>query len=113
MAKDRPTLASFHAMITGIVQGVYFRAFVEQHAQALGLTGYVRNVTHSGGVEVEAEGEKAKLEQLIKHLHEGPRAARVDKVDVRWGTYWAIPRLHHHPLAQPCRQCYTAHLRDV
>jgi acylphosphatase len=87
MVKEDPMLASFHAMITGTVQGVYFRAFVEQHAQALSLTGYVRNVTHSGGVEVEAEGEKAKLEQLIEQLYQGPRAARVDKVDVRWGAY--------------------------
>jgi acylphosphatase len=87
MLKEDPTLASFHAMVTGLVQGVYYRAFAEQHAQALGLTGYVRNVTYSGAVEVEAEGEKAKLEQLIKYLHQGPRAARVDKVDVRWGAY--------------------------
>ena len=87
MVNEEPTLASFHAIITGIVQGVYFRAFVEQHAQALRLTGYVRNVTHSGDVEVEVEGEKGKLEQLIEHLHEGPRAATVDKVDVQWGAY--------------------------
>lgn len=87
MPKEDPTLASFHAVVTGLVQGVYFRAFVEQHAQALGLTGYVRNVARSDGVEVEAEGERAKLEQLIKYLHQGPRAARVDKVDVRWGAY--------------------------
>jgi acylphosphatase len=87
MVNKDATPASFHAIITGIVQGVYFRAFVEQHAQALCLTGYVRNVTHSGDVEVEAEGEKAKLEQLIKHLCEGPRAATVEKVDVQWGAY--------------------------
>lgn len=87
MVKEDPSLASFHAMITGIVQGVYFRAFVEHHAQALGLTGYVRNVTHSGAVEVEAEGEKARLERLLEHLHQGPRAAKVDRVDVWWGIY--------------------------
>lgn len=87
MTKEDSTLTSFHAMVSGAVQGVYFRAFVEHHAQALGLTGYVRNITHSGGVEIEAEGERAKLEQLVKYLHQGPRAARVDKVDVRWGTY--------------------------
>ncbi len=87
MVKERPNLASFHAMITGIVQGVYFRAYVEHHAQALGLTGYVRNVTHSGAVEVEAEGEKASLDQLIQHLHQGPRAARVEKVSVQWTPY--------------------------
>ena len=87
MVKQDPTLASFHAVVTGLVQGVYFRAFVKEHAQALGLKGYVRNVARSSGVEVEAEGEKAKLEELVKHLHHGPRAARVDKVDVRWGAY--------------------------
>ena len=87
MVKEDSNLASFHAMITGTVQGVYFRAFVEHHAQALSLTGYVRNVTHSGAVEVEAEGEKAGLERLLQHLHQGPRAAKVDRVDVRWGIY--------------------------
>ena len=87
MVTEHPALASLHATVTGIVQGVYFRAFVEDHARALGLTGYVRNVARSGGVEVEAEGDKAKLEQLIRCLHQGPRAAKVDNVDVRWGTY--------------------------
>jgi acylphosphatase len=87
MVKEDSNLASFHATIAGIVQGVYFRAFVEHHAQALGLTGYVRNVTQSGGVEVEAEGEKAHLEKLIEYLHQGPRAARVERVDVRWGSH--------------------------
>jgi acylphosphatase len=38
-------------------------------------------------VEVEAEGEKANLEQLIQHLHQGPRAAMVEKVDVQWMPY--------------------------
>ena len=87
MAKVDSSLASFHAMVTGIVQGVYFRVFVEHHAQALGLTGYVRNVAHSGAVEVEAEGEKARLERLLEFLHQGPRAAKVDNVDVLWGVY--------------------------
>ncbi len=87
MIQDGPKLASFHAIVTGLVQGVYFRAFVEQRAQTLRLTGYVRNVTQSGGVEVEAEGEKAKLEELIKYLHQGPRASRVENVDVQWGVY--------------------------
>jgi acylphosphatase len=87
MVKEDSALASFHATVTGIVQGVYFRAFVEDHAQGLGLTGYVRNVTQSGAVEVEAEGEKAGLERLLGHLHQGPRAAKVAKVDVQWGTY--------------------------
>jgi acylphosphatase len=87
MSKEDPTLASFHALVTGNVQGVYFRAFVESHAQALGLRGYVRNVIESGAVEVEAEGDKVRLDQLVRHLYQGPRAAQVEKVDVRWGAY--------------------------
>ena len=87
MGKEDSTLASFHALVTGVVQGVYFRSFVEEHAQSLGLTGYVRNVARSGGVEVEAEGDRAKLEQLIRCLHRGPQTARVDSVEVRWGAH--------------------------
>ena len=87
MRREDPSLASLHAVVTGIVQGVYFRAFVQRHAQALGLTGYVRNVAQSGAVELEAEGERDSLQQLVYHLHQGPRAAIVDKVDIRWGAY--------------------------
>jgi acylphosphatase len=87
MAKPDSTLASFHAQVTGLVQGVYFRAFVEHHAQALGLTGYVRNIVHSGAVEVEAEGEKTKLERLLEYLQQGPQAARVERVDTQWGNH--------------------------
>ncbi len=84
MARQDHALASLHATVTGRVHGVYFRAFVEEHARDLGLTGYVRNVP--GAVEVEAEGDRAKLEKLVEHLHRGPRAARVDGVTVRWGA---------------------------
>ncbi|MDM8000914.1 MAG: acylphosphatase [Dehalococcoidia bacterium] len=87
MVEPKEPLASLHAVITGTVQGVYFRAFVQDHARALNLTGYVRNVTHSGAVEVQAEGAKADLERLLALLHRGPRAARVENVDVRWGPH--------------------------
>ena len=52
---------------------------------ALGLTGYVRNLVQSRAVEVEAEGERSELEELLKRLHEGPRRANVEKVEVTWG----------------------------
>ncbi len=84
-ARRDPGLASLQATVTGRVHGVYFRAFVEQQARSLGLTGYVKNVP--GAVEVEAEGDRAKLEQLVDSLHQGPRMARVEKVTVRWGKY--------------------------
>jgi acylphosphatase len=80
-------LVSLHAVVGGLVQGVYFRAFVRHHATALGLTGYVRNLSHTAAVEVKAEGERSRLEELLKHLHRGPVDARVERVEVEWGEY--------------------------
>lgn len=79
-------LASFLATVHGRVQGVFFRDFVQLHAEALGLTGYVRNLP-GRMVEVRAEGEKEKLLQLLRYLELGPPRARVDKVDVNWSEY--------------------------
>ena len=81
-----PDLAAVHAMVSGRVQGVFFRAFVSQRATELGLNGYVRNVP-GGGVEVRAEGERKKLEELIDHLKEGPSHAQVEKVITNWSEY--------------------------
>jgi acylphosphatase len=80
-------LASVHVTIYGYVQGVFFRAFVSEHAAMLGLTGYVRNLPQGDAVEVRAEGEKEKLEELITYLKVGPPAARVDKVVTNWSKY--------------------------
>ena len=79
-------LASIQATAYGHVQGVLFRAFVFEHASALGLTGYVRNLP-SGFVETCAEGERKKLEKLISYLKEGPPGARVDKVITSWAKF--------------------------
>ncbi|MFW6125587.1 MAG: acylphosphatase [Chloroflexota bacterium] len=76
-----------HAVVHGLVQGVNFRSFVLRHARALGLTGYVRNVLADGTVEVVAEGERDRLEQLLGYLQTGPRAARVTGVDADWSDY--------------------------
>jgi acylphosphatase len=79
-------LASLQATVYGYVQGVFFRAFVLRQASELGLTGYVRN-SPGGTVEVVAEGERKKLEELVSHLKVGPPAARVEKVVTRWSEY--------------------------
>ena len=80
-------LASVHATVYGRVQGVFFRAFVFDNATELGLTGYVRNLHGRGAVEVQAEGERSKLEKLIDQLKVGPPAARVEKVITNWSDY--------------------------
>jgi len=76
--------ASLHAVVSGVVQGVCYRAFVVREATELGLRGVVRNLP-DGRVEVEAEGERRKLEQLITRLHKGPPDAQVTEVATEWG----------------------------
>ncbi len=72
------------AIVTGIVQGVGFRYFTVYQAQRIGgITGYVRNLP-SGDVEVVAEGEREKLEQLLAQVRKGPRGAHVTNVEVFW-----------------------------
>src|SRR6185312_15144152 len=77
---------SLHAFVRGRVQGVGFRAFVIYNAQALGLTGFARNLGDELTVEVVAEGPRDSLEALLTALHAGPRASKVERVDVNWGT---------------------------
>ena len=79
--------ACLHALVYGVVQGVNFRFFVLRHARDLGLTGYVRNLYQEEVVEVKAEGRREQLERLLRHLEEGPRGARVERVDANWSEY--------------------------
>ena len=80
-------LASLQAIVYGHVQGVYFRDFTSRHAAELGLSGYVRNLHDWKSVEVQAEGERDKLEKLIGYLKVGPPAAKVEKVVTNWLEY--------------------------
>lgn len=80
MSPEKPIQAR-RFLVRGRVQGVGFRWFVEREAQMLGLAGWVRN-NHDGSVEVLAQGTRDQLLGLHSRLREGPRAARVDSVDV-------------------------------
>jgi acylphosphatase len=80
-------LAAAQAIVRGRVQGVNFRYFVERHATALHLTGYVRNLPGGNEVEVRAEGTRADVAELIDRLRTGSPRARVDRVDVSWSEY--------------------------
>ena len=79
-------LASVQAIVYGYVQGVFFRAFVSRRATELGLTGYALNLPN-GAVEVNAEGERSKLEKLIGYLKVGPLRAGVEKIVTNWSEY--------------------------
>ena len=85
-----------HAVVRGDVQGVGFRYFVQRRAHDLGLRGWVRN-NDDGTVELVAEGDRGRLEQLEREVREGPRAARVDRVDAQWSP--ATGNLHSFDLA--------------
>jgi acylphosphatase len=65
--------------VSGDVQGVGFRFFVEREAARLGVAGYVRNL-FDGRVEVYAIGNAAQLDTLKNELRRGPRMATVDHV---------------------------------
>ena len=79
--KDQsPTLAR-RFLVRGHVQGVGFRWFVEREAHILKIAGWVRNNSDST-VEVFAQGTREQLAGLHSRLREGPRAARVDNVEV-------------------------------
>lgn len=73
-----------HAIVRGQVQMVGFRYFVAEQAQALHLTGWVRNGDGGATVEVVAEGEEARLRELEAALRRGPSHARVDGVNADW-----------------------------
>jgi acylphosphatase len=66
--------------IHGRVQGVGYRAWTIKNAQKLGLTGWARNRT-DGTVEALFCGEEEPVEEMIQRCHEGPLAARVQKVE--------------------------------
>jgi acylphosphatase len=75
---------SLFAVVHGHVQGVYFRAFVQEKAAGLGLNGYVRNLPSGRDVEVQVEGEREQLEKLLGYLKEGPPMAAVEEVNTTW-----------------------------
>ena len=66
--------------ITGRVQGVFFRAWTAEQARALKLSGWVRNCP-DGSVEAHLQGNESAVERMIALLHDGPPAARVDRVE--------------------------------
>ncbi|MFC1728333.1 acylphosphatase [Nanoarchaeota archaeon] len=69
-------------IITGNVQGVFFRTFIRSRANELGLRGLVRNL-EDGTVEVIVQGQKEALDELLKKCKKGPLIARVDKIETK------------------------------
>ena len=76
----------FKIKVTGIVQGVYFRALAQEKAKALGVKGFVRNEA-DGSVYLEVEGNVAQLETLIQWCKQGPPRAKIENVVSREGNF--------------------------
>ena len=73
--------------VEGFVQGVGFRFFCLRLANSFEINGWVRN-NHDGSVSIRAEGDRGQIEELIKNLKIGPRAANVKDVKVRWTPFF-------------------------
>jgi acylphosphatase len=80
--------------VTGVVQGVAFRQSTVDEARRLRLSGSVRNLA-DGSVEADAEGPRASVEALVRWCQRGPPSARVERVDVTWGTPAGDPGPFH------------------
>jgi len=74
-----------HIWVTGRVQGVGFRSFVQQSGVQLDLTGWVRNVGYDT-VETVAEGPRNDLEKFAETVKNGSHAGRVDEAKSEWET---------------------------
>lgn len=78
-------MVEIQCIVSGQVQKVAYRTFVQDAATALGVAGYVRNLS-DGTVEVVAQGDQSTLKEFIEFLHEGSLLAVVEGVAVEWGT---------------------------
>ena len=75
-----------HLVISGLVQGVFFRHYTCRRARELGVRGWVINRV-DGKVEAVFEGESGKVEELIEWCRRGPSGASVTEVKVVWEDY--------------------------
>jgi acylphosphatase len=83
MAAPPASVVRAHLWVSGRVQGVGFRFFVQRAARSLGLAGYVRNLPDRR-VEVAVEGPRADVDALVDAVRAGPPGAAVTAVDVVW-----------------------------
>ena len=74
-------IRTVNILVSGKVQGVYFRFFAQKQARKLGVSGWVRNLA-SGEVEIVAQGENAALEEMMAWSHKGSLFAKVKHVKI-------------------------------
>lgn len=74
-------MRSVKILVSGRVQGVYFRLFTQNKAKHLAINGTVRNLP-DGRVEIFAEADTLMIDKFIKWCSKGPVTARVDNIEV-------------------------------
>lgn len=75
-----------HVIVTGKVQGVFYRATASEEARMLGLTGWIRN-RPDGSIEAVFEGPEEKVKKMVDWCDDGPEFAEVEKVDAKYEKY--------------------------
>lgn len=70
-----------HCVVSGLVQGVFYRSNTEKEANKLGLTGWVKNLSN-GDVEAVINGDEEKVDAMLEWMYQGPTMARVDNIAV-------------------------------
>ena len=78
--------ARAHVLVSGRVQGVFFRVETRYEATKRNVDGWVKN-THDNRVEAIFEGQKEAVEKMIEFCRKGPTGAKVTDVSVKWETY--------------------------
>ena len=84
--ESKSAKARAHVLVSGIVQGVFYRSSARDEARRNGLTGWVRNLP-SGRVEAVLEGPRERVAAVISWCRQGPSGADVSDVDVEWEPY--------------------------
>jgi acylphosphatase len=75
-----------HVIVTGWVQGVFFRSETRRVANAYRVKGWVRNLSDDR-VEIVLEGQEECVKEVLEFCRKGPPAARVENLDVSWERY--------------------------
>ncbi|HIF60852.1 MAG TPA: acylphosphatase [Rhodospirillales bacterium] len=87
---------SVRVIIEGRVQGVWFRGWMVERAMGLGLSGWVRN-RREGSVEAVFYGEQNKVNKMIEKSYQGPSAASVARVSVKYEQIIVQPSFKQLP----------------
>ncbi len=76
-------VARAHVIVSGRVQGVYYRACAVREARTLGIKGWVKNIA-GNRVEAVLEGEERAVRRMLEWCRRGSPASRVDEVVTTW-----------------------------